>query len=300
MPSWLATLLLLGVAAVWGWTFVVVQEAIAVYGVMAFLAVRFAIAAASTFLLWGRHLSREAMVAGIGPGLLLAAGYLLQTWGLTFTTATNAGLITGLFVVIAPLADRLLYGTVLSRIAWAAAGLSLVGMSLLSGAAPARLAVGDLLVLGCAFAFGGHIALLSRVAPHHDSRALGISQMSVMGVLFLASWPLTGTIRMPPKEVWFALILTGVVASAIAYVVQTSAQRRLSAVRTAVLLTTEPLFAGIFGYLLAGERLSPVQLVGAVVILVAVTLSEIVPAIRLQRQRQRLRSRSPRTVKRER
>ncbi len=95
MPTWLATVLLIGVTAVWGLTFVMVRDAIVIYGVIPFLAVRFAIAGGSSLVLWGRRLNRAALVTGGGIGLVLAAGYLLQTWGLAHTTATNSGLITG-------------------------------------------------------------------------------------------------------------------------------------------------------------------------------------------------------------
>jgi drug/metabolite transporter (DMT)-like permease len=279
MRTWAATLMLLGVTAVWGWTFVIVHDAVAIYGVVAFLAIRFVIAAAATGACWGRQLGRASLVAGSGIGVLLAVGYLFQTWGLRHTTPTNSGLITGLFVIVAPIADRMLYRTRLPLRSAAAALLSLVGMTLLTGRLPTHLAFGDLLTLGCALAFGIHIAVLSRYAPRHDPRALTCAQMISCAVIFLAMWPASGPITPPPREVWFALVLTGLVASAVAYFVQTWAQRRLSASRTAVILTTEPVFAGIFGYLLAGDRLGAVQLAGAALILVALTVSEVIPQL---------------------
>jgi drug/metabolite transporter (DMT)-like permease len=279
MAPTMATLALLGVTAVWGWTFVIVHDAIAVYGVVAFLALRFAIAGGTTTILWGRRLSLATLRVGLPVGGLLALGYLFQTWGLLHTTPTNSGLITGLFVVFAPLADRLLYRTPMHRASALAVVLSLIGMSLLTGRVPTNLAFGDLLTLGCAVAFGLHVAVLSRSAPHHDTAALTAAQMLVVGVVFLTLWPLLGELRPPPEEVWFALALTGLVASALAYFVQTAAQRHLSAVRTAVVLTTEPIFAGLFGFLLAGDRLGPVQLAGAALILAALALSEVVPRL---------------------
>ncbi len=279
MSRWVATVLLLGVTAVWGWTFVVVHDAVAIYGVMGFLAVRFAIAAVAAGTVWGRRLDRSSLAVGSGIGLALAAGYLLQTWGLKFTTATNAGLITGLFVIFGPIADRLLYGTRLRATAWAAVAVSLIGMTLLTGRLPTQLALGDLLVLGCAGAFGLHIALLSRHAPAHDPRALATAQMLSTAVLFAILWPITEPLAPPPQEVWIALLVTGLVASTVAYAVQTAAQRQLSAARTAVILTTEPVFAGLFGYLLAGERLGAVQYCGGGLIILALLLSELAPTV---------------------
>ena len=98
----LYSLLLVGVAMVWGWTFVAVRDAIALYGVLGFLTARFALASVALAPYAARRVSRRTLVAGAGIGLVLALGYLLQTTGLLFTTPTNSGLITGLFVVFAP------------------------------------------------------------------------------------------------------------------------------------------------------------------------------------------------------
>jgi drug/metabolite transporter (DMT)-like permease len=277
MGRWLATVCLLGVTAIWGWTFVVVHDAVAVYGVMPFLAVRFALAAVVTTVIWGRHLDRRSLLVGGGIGLVLALGYLFQTWGLKFTTPTNSGLITGLFVIFAPVVDRLIFGTRMPALRWLAVGLSLIGMTLLTGRVPTDLALGDLLTLICAVWLGIHIALLSRHAPRHDPRALGTAQMLGIGLLFLVLWPASGPVQAPPREVWLAIVITGLFASALAYVIQTAVQQHLTTARTAIILTTEPVFAGVFGYLLAGDRLGPLQAAGALLILVALGVSEIVP-----------------------
>jgi drug/metabolite transporter (DMT)-like permease len=281
----LAAIGLLAVTAIWGWTFVAVHDAVAVYGVVAFLAMRFVIATVAMGSLWGRHLTRPVVTTGVRIGLLLAAGYLLQTWGLRHTTATNSGLITGLFVVVAPIADRVIYRNSLHPLSWAAVAVSIAGMTLLTGVYPTQMALGDLLTLGCALAFGVHIAVLSHHAPYHDPRALATAQIGVTSLVFLLLWPLVDDSGWPPPEVWPAIILTGLVASALAYAIQTAAQRHLSAVRTAVILTTEPVFAGLFGYLLAGERLTGLQLIGAALIISALALSEVIPAW-LRRARQ--------------
>lgn len=279
MSSALATVALVGITAVWGWTFVVVHDAIAVYGVVPFLAMRFTLAAAAAVVIWGRRLTRTNLLIGGGIGLVLALGYLFQTWGLTFTTPTNSGLITGLFVIFAPIIDRLLHGTHLRAVRWLAVGLSLLGMTLLTGRWPTNLALGDLLTLICAVWLGVHVALLSRHAPHHDPGGLAAAQLVAVALLFLIMWPASGPMQAPPREIWIALIVTGLVASTLAYFVQTTAQRHLSAVRAAIILTMEPVFAGMFGYALAGDRLGAAQVFGAALILSAVVLSEVVPLL---------------------
>lgn len=279
----LYTLLLVGVTAVWGWTFVVVRDAIALYGVLPFLAVRFALAAAALAPLSAPGISRRTLVVGGGIGLVLALGYLLQTTGLLFTTPTNSGLITGLFVVFAPLADRLFFGAQAARRILVAVVLSLLGMALLAGGGPERVNPGDLLTLLCAVALGLHIALLSRYSGGHDTAGLTFAQILAMAILFAALWPLSGALALPPREVWGALLVTGLLASAGAFYVQTFVQRRIPAARAAIILTMEPVFAVLFGYWLAGDRLSAVQLGGAALILSALVVGEILPTLAKRR-----------------
>jgi drug/metabolite transporter (DMT)-like permease len=274
------TLLLVAVTAVWGWTFVVVQDAISVYGVIPFLAVRFVLAGAALTPIYAAKLTRRSLIVGGGIGVVLAAGYLFQTTGLLFTTPTNSGLITGLFVVFAPLADRLLFGANVSRQVVLAVALSLLGMVLLAGGSPEGANWGDPLTLLCAAALGLHIALLSRYAASYHAGALTLAQILSMALLFFIVWPFFATVTFPPSEVWVALLVTGLLASAGAFLVQTTVQQHIPAARTAIILTMEPVFAAFFGYWLAGDRLVAVQILGALMILSALVIGEVVPVLR--------------------
>jgi drug/metabolite transporter (DMT)-like permease len=274
------TLLLVGVTAVWGWTFVVVQDAISVYGVLPFLAVRFALAGAALAPIYAAKLTRRTLLVGGGIGVVLAAGYLFQTTGLLFTTPTNSGLITGLFVVFAPLADRLFFGARASRQVILAVALSLVGMVLLTGGGPEGANLGDLLTLLCAAALGLHIALLSRYAASYHAGALTLAQILAMALLFAVVWPFFDPVSLPPPGVWVALLVTGLLASAGAFLVQTTVQQKIPAARTAIILTMEPVFAALFGYWLAGDRLVAIQIFGALLILSALVIGEVVPVLR--------------------
>jgi drug/metabolite transporter (DMT)-like permease len=281
MPkSLIYTLLLVAVTAVWGWTFVVVQDAIVLYGVIPFLAVRFVLAGAALAPIYATKLTRRTLLVGGGIGVVLAAGYLFQTTGLLFTTPTNSGMITGLFVVFAPLADRLLFGANLTRQVLLAVFLSLVGMVLLAGGGPEGANWGDLLTLLCAAALGLHIALLSRYAASYHAGALTLAQILAMAVLFVVVWPFFDTIAMPQPAVWVALLVTGLLASAGAFLVQTTVQQHIPAARTAIILTMEPVFAALFGYWLAGDRLVAIQILGALMILSALVIGEVVPVLR--------------------
>jgi drug/metabolite transporter (DMT)-like permease len=274
------TILLVAVTAVWGWTFVVVQNAIALYGVIPFLAVRFVLAGAALAPLYAARLTRRSLLVGGGIGVVLAAAYFFQTTGLLFTTPTNSGLITGLFVAFAPLADRLLFGANVSRQVVLAVALSLIGMVLLAGGGPEGANWGDLLTLLCAAALGLHIALLSRYAATYDAGALTLAQILSIALIFLIVWPFFSPVTLPPPTVWVALLITGLLASAGAFLVQTTVQQYIPAARTAIILTMEPVFAALFGYWLAGDRLVAVQIFGALMILSALVIGEVLPVLR--------------------
>ena len=253
---------------------------LSVYGVIPFLAVRFALAGAALAPIYAMKLTRRSLIVGGGIGVVLAAGYLFQTTGLLFTTPTNSGLITGLFVVFAPLADRLLFGANVSRQVVLAVALSLLGMVLLAGGGPEGANWGDLLTLLCAAALGLHIALLSRYAASYDAGALTLAQILSIALLFVIVWPFFAPITLPTPEVWVALLVTGLLASAGAFLVQTTVQQHIPAARTAIILTMEPVFAALFGYWLAGDRLVAVQILGALMILSALVIGEVVPVLR--------------------
>jgi drug/metabolite transporter (DMT)-like permease len=274
------SILLLAIVVVWGWTFVVVKDAVAVVGVVPFLAVRFALGAACVVPLAVRPGQRRSFLTGAWIGVVLAAAYLLQTLGLHSSTATNTGLITGLFIVFAPLANRVLFGVPTSSVLWAAIAVSLCGLALLTGAGPQGLQPGDPLTLGCAACFGLHVALLDRYSKGHRAVTLAAGQLSTAAVVFACLWVIREPLAWPPVEVWPALLLTGGIATAAAFFVQTYVQQRLSAVETGMIILTEPIFAAVFGQLLMGDRLSGPQIFGAVLMVAAVFATELIPLLR--------------------
>lgn len=274
MKTHLLALSLIAVAALWGWTFVVVKDAIAVYGVVGFLAIRFTIGALVLGAASVRRMNAGTLKIGLAIGVVLGVAYYLQTMGLLYTTSTKCGLITGLFVVFAPLAARLLFGVKISWLFWLAIAMSLTGLGLLTGTGPNPLALGDLLTLGCAVLFGLHIALLARYAREHDAVVLTFAQLSAAALMFTIAWPATEAVTWPSREVWFVLVITGVFASAVGFLVQTFVLQRLPAVRTAVIISAEPVFAAIFGYVLHNDRLDGLQIIGAAIMVAAILLAE--------------------------
>lgn len=279
-----AEIALVGVSAIWGLTFPLVQDAVAVVPVMTFLGYRFAAAAVIAAIAFRRELwalSRSGWRAGAYMGVFLTGGYILQTFGLERTTAANAGFITGLFVVLTPLFGALFLGQNVDRLAWVAAGASAIGLYLLSGTGDEVHVVGDLLVLMCAVSFTFHILVTDPAVRDHDVSGLLVVQLGVCGLFCLAVASAGRDLVVPDAaSVWVALVITAVFASVVAFWVQAYAQRQSSPARTALILATEPVFAGFFAYLLNGETLNALGWVGATLIFIAIVSVEVVPNLR--------------------
>jgi drug/metabolite transporter (DMT)-like permease len=277
---------LVAVTAVWGLTFVQVKDAVELYPLFAFLAVRFAIASA-TLALPGRSrlrgLDRRGWLAGAALGLLLAVGYALQTAGLERTTVSSTGFITGLYVVFTPLLAFGLFGARIGAATLTGVGLSTIGLALLSGVDAGTL-TGDALVLAGSAAYSLQIVLMERYAPRYDPLAFTLVEMLAAFAGFAAVAVALGQVELPRGwTVWGALLVTGVFASALAFLVQTWAQRRTSATRTALAFAMEPVFAAAFGFWLAGDRLGVVGWIGAVLIMAGIVAAEPAAAATLRR-----------------
>ena len=283
MPALLA---LIAVTAVWGYTFVPMKDAIAVYPLFAFLAVRFLIASlvlavpAAPGL---RTLGRPGWTAGLSLGLLLGLGYALQTAGLERTTVSSAGFITGLYVVFTPLLGLLLFRTQVGRLVWLGVALSVGGLALLSGVGVGD-PRGDLLVLLGSAAYSVQIVLMERYAPRYDAVAFTQAEMLAAFAGFAVVAVARDQLELPSGwTVWYALLVTGIFASALGFLVQTWAQRRISASRTAIAFAMEPVFAGFFGFWLAGDRLGALGWSGCALIMAGIVVSEPAAARTLRR-----------------
>jgi drug/metabolite transporter (DMT)-like permease len=276
-------LALVAVTAVWGVTFVQVKDAVAIYPVLPFLAVRFAIASAvlAPAAPRLRGLGRPGVVAASGAGALLGAGYVLQTLGLERTSVSSAGFITGMYVVLTPLIALALFRFRVGAAVWGGVALATVGLAMLAGV-EAGSPAGDLLVLAAAAVFSLQIVLMERYAPLYDPFAFTLVEMLVaFAGLAVAAIP---TAAVPHGwTVWGALIVTGVFASALGFLIQTWAQRRTSATRTALVFTLEPVWAALFGFTLAGDRLGAVGWAGCALIMAAIVLAEPAAAAALVR-----------------
>jgi len=265
------------VTAVWGLTFVQVKDAVALYPLFAFLALRFAIASIVLAVPAARRLrslGAPGWQAGVALGLLLAVGYALQTAGLERTTVSSAGFITGLYVVFTPLLALLLFRTRVGAAVWIGVVLAALGLALLSGVGAGD-PLGDALVLGGSAAYSLQIVLMERYSPRYDPVAFTQAEMLAAFGGFAVVAIALGQIELPRGwTVWGALLVTGIFASALGFLVQTWAQQRTSATRTALAFALEPVFAGIFGFWLAGDRLGAIGWAGCAVIMTGIVVAE--------------------------
>ena len=283
-PHWtrnhhtLAPLSLVGVTAVWGGTFVVVQESVEQMPVLPFLFWRFALAAAVLALLRPtavRSLSPVKRRHGMILGLLLGAGYIFQTFGLLHTSATISGFITGMFVVFTPLIAWAVLRQPIVPAVWLGVALATLGLALISLNGISS-GFGELLTLGCAAMFASHIVGLGQWSTSSDAYGMTVLQLGMVALLCLVTSPLQGGLTMPPNSgVWAAIVFLALVATALAFLAQTWAQTYMSAPRAAIVLTLEPVFAGIFGVTLGGDVLTARIVAGGVCIVAAMYVVEL-------------------------
>ncbi|MEV5541713.1 DMT family transporter [Saccharopolyspora shandongensis] len=268
---------LAGVTAVWGGTFVLVKDAVSQAPAMDFLAVRFLIAAAVLLMLRPRRitmLSRAGWGHGILLGLALGVAYIAQTYGLRYTSASLSGFITGMFVVFTPVIAGLVLRHRITRATWAAVGIAVLGLGLMS-VQEFAVGPGELLTLMCALFLALHIVGLGEWSSPHDAHALTTVQLGVVAAMCLVVGVPDGLDLPADWHFWVALIGMAVIATSVAYMVQTWAQARVPASQAAVVLTLEPVFAGIFGVVFDHDQLTAQIVLGAALMVCAMYLAEL-------------------------
>jgi len=274
-----ADLSMLVVAFIWGTTFVVVKSALNDIGPYLFLGIRFIIAFLMLLLLSFQHMKQlrlSTISSGCLLGLFLFIGYTFQTVGLKYTTSSKAGFITGLSVVLVPVIYSLINRELPNIHIIYTVMLATVGLYLLSipGNNLEGLGYGDFLVLICAFGFAFHIVFVDRYSHKHNPVAITSIQILFVGVFCLIIGLMTET--WPPQftlNVINSVVITSVFATSLAFLLMNALQKYSTPTRFAVILTTEPVFAALGGYLWGNEFLSPKALFGAGLIFLSMVVS---------------------------
>jgi drug/metabolite transporter (DMT)-like permease len=281
MKRWQAISALLLVVVIWGSTFLLVRNVTQSLAVFHLLFLRFLIAfvvmlpfAISAL----RRFSAAEWKTGLLLGVLLFVSFVAQTAGLSMTSASRGGFITGLNVVLVPVMGALFLRNKISRAAWGGVSLAVLGLLVLTRCDTGGVAswLGDLLVLLCSFTYAAHILAIDRVAKSFS--AVGINTVQ-LGTMALLSW-LFGLgfhepMVMPATTTLLSLLYLGVIASALILALQLPAQRVVSATETALLFSLEPVFAALFAVLFGGELLCFGFWVGGVLMLLGVLVCEL-------------------------
>ncbi len=289
-PRWQADLALAVVALVWGTTFVVVKRALTDISTLYFLAARFSVAGVCMLLIFLPSFLRAGKLAvfrglrgGAIAGVFLWLGYVLQTFGLKYTTAGNSGFLTGLYIVLVPLLSAAVYRrwpqvTELIGIAVATAGMALLTVPSMQRGI--QLNRGDLLTIACAVAFAIHLLVLGYFSQRERFEAVALGQIACAAVLSTLSLALQPPVARWNGNVIFAVLLTAIFATALAFALQTWGQQYTTATRTALIFALEPVFALATAVSVGGERLTLGEVSGGTLILAGILAVELKPATR--------------------
>jgi drug/metabolite transporter (DMT)-like permease len=281
----LADLALVLVAFLWGFSFVVVKSALDDVSTLLFLALRFSLATLVLFAFFrlrgfAWRGEKRMWQGGAFCGFLLFAGYALQTAGLRTTSASKSAFLTGLYIILVPLLSSLVYRYVPGPAEWLGVLAAAAGTALLS-LAPSqgwRLSGGDLLTIGCAFAFAAHILAVENWSRRMRHELLSLWQLAGVAVFSLSTFAWLETPRVVwSGKLWSALLLTAVLATAVSFALYTWAQKHTTATRAALIFALEPVFAGLAGWMLAGESWTARSLGGAALILGGIVLAGLKP-----------------------
>ena len=283
-----ANLILLLAGAMWGMGFVAQSTAMEHVGPFLFIGLRFVVGALAILpfaLVEARRaprpLSRREWQVFAFIGVILFAGMASQQVGLMTTSVTNSGFLTGLYVVMVPFLAVLLYREWPHPVIWPCAFAALAGIYLLSGGDVGALTAGDWLTLLCALCWAFQMIFIARYALSSGRPVtLAVTQFAVCGAIALAvGLPLEA---FDPSAIWAAapeILYAGVFSGGIAFTLQVIGQRYTTASQAAIFLSTEAVFAALFGAILLGERIPPVGIVGCVLIFAAIVAVETVPAL---------------------
>ncbi|MGD8505156.1 MAG: DMT family transporter [Candidatus Bathyarchaeota archaeon] len=277
----LADVTLLGVSLIWGGTFPLIKVVLQETSPYVFLSLRFVIATLILIVIFRKEVAstrKEVLRAGFLIGVFIFIGYMTQTVGLKYTTASKSGFITGLYVVFTPVLSYMILRTTLPRKRILAVLMALTGLFLLSEIDPIGLNMnyGDFLTLVCAIAYAFSVVLIDKYTKEFSPSVLATVQAFTTCIFSMLAWAVLEPLILPTSRItWVAILITAVFATTIAFLAQNYAQKYTTATKAAIIFTAEPIFALIFSFATLGETLSQNGIIGAVLIIAGMLLSEL-------------------------
>jgi len=270
-------------SAIWGFGFIATRWTLTTYDSFWATALRFTLAATLSlpFLFYKKSFTRKnnILLKSAISSVFLLGTLLFQTWGLSYTTVAKSGFITTLYALLIPLITMLFAGKRYRSSFWMLILLSLVGMAFMCNLEVKDLNVGDFLTLLCSFSAAFHIMYISKVAAHIESPIEFNFLQNVFVAIFslVLAFLLKGTVSLAPLLVYESpvvkgLLFLGIISSMISFSIQVVAQKKIPSHIAGLIFLMESPFAAVFGYFVFKESLNPLNIVGAILVMLSVIL----------------------------
>lgn len=274
-----ADLMLLLITVFWGASYILTKLALGVLQPFNLTAVRFIIAFIVSALVFYKHILKsdiETIKYALILAIILLGVFISMTFGLQYTTASNAGFLVSLSVVFIPILASVFLKQKIEKKVLIGVCIAPVGIALLTLNSELSVGGGDLLCTLCALLFAIHVVATGVFTKKVDSIALGVLQLGFVGLFSLVISMFTETVKLPDTTVsWVSILSLSILCTALGYIVQTTAQQYTSATHTGLILSLEPVFSAIFAFIVLGEVLSLKGYAGAVVLMFSVLIAEV-------------------------
>jgi drug/metabolite transporter (DMT)-like permease len=272
-------LLLLMITVFWGASYILTKIGLNSLEPFNLTALRFIIAFCISAIVFYKHLLKmdiKTVKYAFVLAAILFGVFASMTFGLQYTSASNAGFLISLSVVFIPIISAMVLKQKVERKVIIGVCLAIIGIALLTLNIQLKVGVGDLLCILCAFLFAVHIIVTGVYTQDVDSITLSVLQLGFVGLFSIVFSMLTETVKLPSTGLsWFAILALSILCTAVGYIVQTTAQQYTSASHAGLILSLEPVFSAIFAFAFLGEILSVKGYIGAAILLSGVLLAEL-------------------------
>ncbi len=274
-----ADLMLLIITIFWGASYILTKVGLETLQPFNLTALRFILAfivSAAVFYKQIFKAEQKTILYAFILAVILFGVFITMTFGLKYTTASNAGFLVSLTVVLIPILSYLFFKQRIERKVVAGVCVAIAGIALLTLNSQLSIGGGDILCILCALLFALHVVMTGIYTQDVDSIALGVLQLGFVGLFSTGFSLLTETIKLPDSGLsWFVVLSLSILCTAVGYIVQTTAQQYTSATHTGLILSLEPVFSAIFAYAFLGELLTTRGYVGAAILLFGVLIAEV-------------------------
>lgn len=274
-----ADLMLLMITVFWGASYILTKLALDVLQPFNLTAVRFIIAFIVSAIVFYKNIlksDKTTVKYALVLAIILLGVFISMTFGLQYTTASNAGFLISLSVVFIPILALLFLKQKIEKKVIIGVCIAPIGIALLTLNSQLSVSSGDLLCIICALLFAIHVVATGVFTKKVDSIALGVLQLGFVGFFSLVISMFTETVRLPNTTVsWVSILALSILCTAVGYIVQTTAQQYTSATHTGLILSLEPVFSAIFAFAVLGEILSIKGYAGAAILMFSVLIAEV-------------------------